>query len=94
MADLEPFAYGPAAEFYENEATSDEQDELDRIVGLICDNPGIDHQVKFWFPVPPVVFSLYAAGGWWVVYHQRSDFTIGILNIGRGERTSAHYRAR
>jgi hypothetical protein len=91
MPANDAFFYAPAREFYEDEASGDEQEAIDRIIRNICDNPGIDHQVKFYFPVPPAVFNLYADGEWWVVYHQRGNLAIGVLNIGRGRRSKARY---
>lgn len=91
MPEIDAYFYSPAVEFYENEATAEEQDEIDRIIQNICENPGIDNQVKFWFPVSPAVFSLYADARYWVVYHQRNNFTIGVLNVGRGPQEDAQY---
>ena len=91
MPDNDAFFYAPAREFYEDEASEAEQEAIDRIVRNICETPGIDYQIKFSFPVPPAIFGLYADAEWWVVYHQRGNFTIGVLNIGRGKRAKARY---
>ncbi len=39
----------PAQRFYEEQASSDEQDLLDRIFDRLEDDPLVDHENKVWF---------------------------------------------
>ncbi len=63
-------------------ASAGEQDELDRIITNICADPRVDDEVKFVFPVPPVMLTIYSDMRFWVVYHQLNNWTISIVNIG------------
>ena len=82
MADREPCYLPPASRAFE-EASSEDQQELDRIVRNLCENPWIDPPVKVAFLVPPAVVTLYNDGTYWVVYHLPDNRTLQVWMIGK-----------
>ena len=66
------------------------QEERRRVLEVLttlCENPVVDGITKFYFDAPPLVLTLYADTGLWIVYYTSQQATLSVVNIGRsGER--------
>lgn len=80
----------PAAGFFE-EASEDEQRELDRIFWLIGDDPYIDNKVKIVFNFPPIVGIMYVHPQFRLVYHHFKTDLISITAIWRPSPRTARF---
>jgi hypothetical protein len=72
-----------AQKFLDEDVTPGERKHLVEVLEQICNDPVVDGITKFYFPVPPVVVTLYREPEWWIVYYSPRDNVLHIINIGR-----------
>jgi len=82
MAEREAVYRPSAAEAFE-ELDPDDQEEVDRIIRNICDDPWIEAPYKVPFMMPPAVAVLYDDGVYWIVYHLPDNTTVDVWMIGK-----------
>jgi hypothetical protein len=75
--------YRPSAAKAFEEADPEDQEELDRIIRNICDDPWIEAPYKVPFMMPPAVAVLYNDGVFWIVYHLPNNTTVDVWMIGK-----------
>jgi hypothetical protein len=87
---FEIFLLGPALRFLES-LEGDDQQEVRRLLDIICQDPFWDNRTKFPFPVPPATATLYESGRFRIVYHVLNNTRINVWGIGRsGENVPIH----
>lgn len=69
--------------------SAEEQDEVQRIFGLIQIEPVPDPATKVVLMVPPAVFTVYYTSRFWVVYHVIGS-EIRVVNVGRASDPLSH----
>lgn len=72
-----------AHKFLDEHVTPDERKHLVEVLEQIRNDPLVDGVTKFYFPVPPLVFTIYKEVDWWIIYCSPADNVLHIINIGR-----------
>jgi mRNA-degrading endonuclease RelE of RelBE toxin-antitoxin system len=71
------------AEVFLQQASPDVQQKIQELLNEISNNPFVDMKTKFYFPAPPVMFTICRAEGFWIVYYlEESSSSLKIINIG------------
>jgi hypothetical protein len=56
----------PADEFIQH--NSDAKEAIEKILAEISQDPFVDGKIKFYYPCPPIIFTLYRSNGFRVLY--------------------------
>ncbi|KPK21409.1 MAG: hypothetical protein AMJ70_07120 [Dehalococcoidia bacterium SG8_51_3] len=72
-----------ALSFIDEQVTPDERKQILEILEGISNDPQVDGKTKFYFLVPPAVFTICRSGDWWIIYYRPKPSVIHIINLGR-----------
>lgn len=71
------------ADTFLQQATPDVRQKIQELLNELSESPFVDAKTKFYFPAPPVMFTICRAEGFWIVYYlEESSSSLKIVNIG------------
>jgi len=75
------------AEVFLQKAPVDVQQKIQQLFNELSGNPFVDMKTKFYFPAPPVMFTICRAEGFWIVYYlEESSSSLKVVNIGYAKK--------
>ena len=79
MPDIDVLLRPEARFFYDEVATTSEQQAIDEVIGIIRTRPEVDEAIRFSTTHGD---TLYNDGSIWVLYRALNNWTIEIIGIG------------